>query len=147
MPGMDDPVVAGMFVSMGDRRVCPMCDWLDGQTLRADDPNLSAYAPPLHSGCRCTTFFMQESMRADLRETKPLEPPSKEVAEKYHWDPVLDLPTRGDIERELLREEIRTKAELMDEKLSARFDEMELGELGGLYEEIEGRWKPWGGVP
>lgn len=42
------------FVTIGDDRVCPICEPLDDTTLRADDPWWSEYTPPLHEQCRCT---------------------------------------------------------------------------------------------
>lgn len=41
------------FSAILDSRVCPLCRFLDGKIVAADDPDYKRFTAPLHAGCRC----------------------------------------------------------------------------------------------
>lgn len=48
----DDGVESFTYVAVHDDKTTELCDYLDGRTFAANDPNADRYNPPLHYNCR-----------------------------------------------------------------------------------------------
>lgn len=69
------------FSTMGDARVRPTHQALDGTTLPADDPFWDTHWTPLGYRCRCRTYFANERQLRKLGRTVLDEAPEEKLVE------------------------------------------------------------------
>ena len=67
-----------IWMSVGDKRMCPECGELDGKRFKVGE----APGPPKHAQCRCVTFADPESLGIKEMPTEEQEPASTAAAEK-----------------------------------------------------------------
>lgn len=80
-----------VFMTAKDRRVCDICEDIDGQTFEVDKAVVGDNYPPLHANCRCTTRaatrYDEDESQFDLPYdewyAKYVEPRVQKTREEY----------------------------------------------------------------